>query len=110
MTSLYAVGIDLGGTNLRAALVELGGPGARIVAERKELVVDREPNAVAEQLSALVAGLDPNTSTAFAASAWGSRPCCEARPAWWSFAQPRVARSRFPRAAASAARSQRRTL
>jgi glucokinase len=48
-----AVGVDLGGTNARAALLEVDGTG-RILAERRAPVVDRSPAAVADLVASLV--------------------------------------------------------
>jgi glucokinase len=52
------VGVDLGGTNARAALIDLTG-GGRIVAERRAVVVDRSPTAVADLVAEQVRALAP---------------------------------------------------
>lgn len=65
-TSRLAVGVDLGGTNLRVALVELDDlregrlerRTARILAEKKEPLVNRDPEFVAEQITGIIAELD----------------------------------------------------
>lgn len=49
------VGIDLGGTNCRAALVDLDG--GKLLAEAKRPVTDRAPEAVADLVAATVASL-----------------------------------------------------
>jgi len=56
-TSRLAVGVDLGGTNLRAALVDVG-TGA-ILAEDKRTHGDRSPDAIADSLIAAVKTVDP---------------------------------------------------
>ncbi len=53
-----AVGVDLGGTNLRAALVDVAA--GRVLAEQKQAHADRAPEAVAEALVALVRAVDPS--------------------------------------------------
>ena len=52
-----AVGVDLGGTNLRAALVDV--PSGQLLAEDKRPHVDRSPDAVAASLAAAVRAVDP---------------------------------------------------
>jgi glucokinase len=51
-----AVGVDLGGTNVRAALVDVGE--GRILDERKAPVTNRDPDAVAALVEELVRGVD----------------------------------------------------
>lgn len=53
-----AVGVDLGGTNLRAALVSIGD-GA-LLAQSKRKLEDRSPEAVARSIGELVAEVDPD--------------------------------------------------
>ncbi|MSP61130.1 MAG: ROK family protein [Myxococcales bacterium] len=53
MTSHVLVGVDLGGTNLRAAVVDLDG-GGRVLAEERAPVGDRTPEAVADLVQTLV--------------------------------------------------------
>jgi glucokinase len=53
-----AIGVDLGGTNCRAALVEIAG--GRILDEEKRPVVDRAPGRVADLAAAIVNRLDPS--------------------------------------------------
>jgi len=54
-----AIGVDLGGTNLRAALVEIDGDEARVVIQRRHRVGDdRDPRAVARTLAETVGELD----------------------------------------------------
>ena len=49
---LLNIGVDIGGTNLRAALVEIGRDGARIVEQRRRKVgQERAPEEVAERLA-----------------------------------------------------------
>jgi glucokinase len=52
-----SLGIDLGGTHARAALVDVAGGGV-ILDERKAKLAAREPAAVAELLATLVAAVD----------------------------------------------------
>src|SRR5207253_2844370 len=52
-----AVGVDLGGTHARAALVDVAA-GA-VAAELKQPVVDRTPARVAELVGSLVERVDP---------------------------------------------------
>lgn len=49
-----ALGVDLGGTNVRAAVVDAGTGAVRAVA--REALVDRSPEAVAEAVARVVAG------------------------------------------------------
>ena len=61
--SVRAVGIDLGGTNLRAALLEFSASGAALLAQRKVAVGEaRDPKSVADALVALVRALAPEES------------------------------------------------
>jgi glucokinase len=53
-----AVGIDLGGTNLRGALVRLDAHG-EILDEQREPLVDRTPEVLADRIAALVERFDP---------------------------------------------------
>ena len=53
-----AVGVDLGGTNVRAALVDLAGGGV-IITEVKSPVDDHRPEAVADLVAAEVRRVDP---------------------------------------------------
>ena len=53
----HAVGVDLGGTNARASLVEL--TTGKLLSEDKAAVTDRDPVAVADLVQALVARVDP---------------------------------------------------
>jgi len=60
MVTTRAIGIDLGGTNLRGALVELGEGEATILRqERRTVGEDRSPETVARALAALVRELSP---------------------------------------------------
>src|SRR5262245_60090844 len=59
MTSKVAVGVDLGGTNVRAALVET--ERGVIAMERKRPVVSRDPIALADQLAQMVREVDPES-------------------------------------------------
>ena len=59
-----AIGVDLGGTNARAALVDVAG-GGRILVEEKSRVTDHAPAAVAD----LVAGLIARVKTSHGADA-----------------------------------------
>lgn len=60
MTTRGAIGVDLGGTNLRAAFVEIEGDRARIVEQRRQPVGDiRDPQVVVEALVALVNSVAP---------------------------------------------------
>ncbi len=60
MTTRGAVGVDLGGTNLRAAYVEVEGDSARIVEQHRQPVGEaREPQAVVEALAELVERVAP---------------------------------------------------
>ncbi|MBW2732343.1 MAG: ROK family protein [Deltaproteobacteria bacterium] len=53
-----AIGVDLGGTNLRVALVEVDGTEARILDQRRQLLQERSPHAVAQVLVQLCHDLD----------------------------------------------------
>jgi glucokinase len=53
-----AVGVDLGGTNLRAALVDTSGPRPRLDHERKTAVDDRAPEAVADAIAQAVRDIE----------------------------------------------------
>ena len=55
-----AVGVDLGGSNCRAGLVDV--EAGRIVAEAKEPVADHRPEAVAALVAALCRRVDPSGS------------------------------------------------
>jgi glucokinase len=60
MTTRGAIGVDLGGTNLRAAYVEVDGHSARIVEQRRQPVGDvRDPQAVVSALAELVRSVAP---------------------------------------------------
>jgi len=61
MATRRAIGIDLGGTNLRGAQVEIDGQSARIVEQhRYEVGDERNPAAVAKALASLVDELIPD--------------------------------------------------
>lgn len=53
-----AIGVDLGGTNLRVALVEVDGGAARILDQRRRQLQDRSPEAVALAVGELSRELD----------------------------------------------------
>ena len=55
---MQAIGIDLGGTNLRIALVAIEGSTARVIAEQRCAVANREPQAVAAAIAKTVDQLD----------------------------------------------------
>jgi glucokinase len=57
IASKLAVGVDLGGTNLRAALVDTGD--GRLLAEEKHGHADHAPESIAGALAALVNKVDP---------------------------------------------------
>src|SRR5262249_62012426 len=52
-----AIGIDLGGTNMRAALVDTAGTGATLGHEVKLALTERTPEAVADAVARAVTGL-----------------------------------------------------
>ncbi len=70
-----AIGIDLGGTNLRAALVE---PSGKILHEcRKKTEVEKGPEACAEKMSAMIAELKSKTKENILGAGIGSPgPLC----------------------------------
>ncbi len=57
--SRRAVGVDLGGTNVRAALVDVGS-GAICGAEQKQPVGSKDPDVVVELVAELVKAVDPD--------------------------------------------------
>ncbi len=60
MTTRRALGVDLGGTNLRVACVEIDGGEATIVGQaRREVPGERSPEAIAASLVALVEEVAP---------------------------------------------------
>jgi glucokinase len=52
-----SVGVDLGGTHVRAGLVDLDG--SRILVEERAKLVDRDPAAIADLIARMVATIDP---------------------------------------------------
>lgn len=60
MSTQHAIGLDLGGTNLRAAVVEVSGTTGRLIKQQRAAVgVQRDPKTVAQMLARLVRELDP---------------------------------------------------
>lgn len=55
---ILAVGLDVGGSNVRGALIDLGT--GELVAEHREALADRAPAAVADQIARVVERVDPS--------------------------------------------------